>query len=400
MNYQSVYTVSPTTSASGTWSLDGQLIPNPLSFGSATYIDSFGTNRVEFVNSQIAGSTHPDRLAAFLNSFTRWRLAYAGVTIYQDGPDLANQGTVVVCQKPVSPVMINPVPTNPDGALAQQLGLNHAFHLNSSDLPNYNSSQGMPNAYFGKSRDGAYIPLKLTRTHQKWHGRDDLIYQATGAVVSDYSNGTIGGQARIPASPTEKILGLYPFMSVNDLHMWNTGGTPLFSGTLTSAFCNDNWADFSFKNLSVQTSLSFFFRFGFECQLQPGSQLAPHLKLSPEHDEIALDSYFKVARELKDAYPADYNDLGKIWDIISSIAKTVAPALSAVPVIGPALSTGVGMGASLGDRIKEAVQRSKKPTLGSTMSQSDVELLRALPPPARVAAPVPQRRALRIERRK
>lgn len=369
MNYQSVYTVSPRSGATGTWKLDGQLIPNPLSFGAVVQTDSVGTALTEFVNTQIPGDSHPQRLSEFLKEFTRWRLAYASVTIYQDGPDLANQGTIVVCQKPVKPVVTHPVPMPMVAS-----GYRPSFTLNASDLPNYEASQAMPNAYFGKSREGAYIPLKLTRTCQKWHSASDLVYQATASAIIDYDDGVAGGRADIPSVAQEEVLGQYPFASVNDLH-YNPEISTL-CGSLTSNFCNDNWADFSFRNLSVQSSVSMFFRFGFECQLQPTSALSPHLKLSPPSDPLAISKYFAVSRELKDAYPADHNDLGKIWDVISSIVKTVGPALSVIPVAGPILATALPAAAAFGDRIRQAAQRSKRSTQGNTASQSDIELLR------------------------
>lgn len=373
MNYQSVYTISPANGATGTWTLDGQLIPNPLSFGAASYTDSISTKMVEFVNTQIPGASHPDRLTTFLGEFARWRLAYASVTIYQDGPDLANQGTVVVCQKPVEPTRFNLV----DGQSTQfvALGLHHAFHLEAYDLPDYTRSQSMPNAYFGKSKEGIYIPLKLTKTHQAWHSHRDLTYQASSASGSPYNQTGTGGRIMLASNVSSVTTGQYPFLSLNDVHQV-TGTYTDLHGTLTSDFCNENWADFSFRNMAVTTSLSCFFRFGFEVQVMPASSLAPHLKLSPESDPTALAAYFAISRELKDAYPADFNDLGKIWDVISSVAKKASPFLGMIPGIGPALSAVVPMVAETGDRIRAAVSRSRNPTQGSTASASDLEIAR------------------------
>lgn len=375
MNYQSVYTISPGAGTTGTWSLDGQLIPGPLSFGAATYTDSAGVHAVEFINTQIPGATHGDRLAGFLSDFTRWRLAYAAVTIYQDGPDLANQGTVVVCQKPVSPARY----TLDAGDLqsAAGLGFHPAFHLEAPDLPNYTTSQSMPNAYFGRSREGAYIPLKLTHSHQAWHSQADLQFQATNAAISSYASNVYGGRLILPTSLADNV-SAYPYLSCNDVHL--KAGDPANNaiyGSVTSNFCNENWADFSFRNMAVTTSLSLFFRFGFEMQTQPGSVLTPHLKLSPEYDPQSIDTYFKISRELKDGYPADFNDLGKIWDVISSVAKSVAPALTMIPGIGPAVSGGTMLAASMGDRIRGALSRASQPTIGNTASQADIEAVRA-----------------------
>lgn len=369
MNYQTVTTVSPSNGSTGTWQLDGQLIPNPLTFGAVTYTDSVGPHAAEVVNQQIAGATYPARLNQFLTDFRRWRLAYASVTIYQDGPDLANQGTVVVCQKPVVPSKFNL-----DASPTTKIGRQHAFFMDSIDLPNYDVSQGMPNAFFGRSREGVYIPLKLTRTHQNWRDAGCLVYQANTAQRSPYTDPYASGMLTLAQSASPDSTGIYPFLSINDAHEYIPAGT--LCGTLTSDFCNDTWADFSFRNLSVSTSLSMFWRFGFEVQCTPGSNMAPHLKLSPAEDQQALTTYFAIARELKDAYPADYNDLGKIWDVISGIAKKVAPFLGFVPGIGPALSAGVPMIAQAGDGIREALRRTAAPSLGSVASASDKEIAR------------------------
>jgi hypothetical protein len=50
---------------------------------------------------------------------------------------------------------------------------------------------------------------------------------------------------------------------------------------------------------------------------------------------MALDAYYAISRELKDAYPADYNDLGKIWDVIKKAAVNTLPLLRHVPYVGP-----------------------------------------------------------------
>lgn len=385
MNYQTVASVSASEGATGTWSVDGQLLPNPVQFAAMMIDDDVGgVHPFVVANSQISEGSTTERTASFINSFTRWRLAYASVTIYQDGPDLANQGTVAVCQKPVIPPKYNvSLDDQGESTFPKAVGLKRAFHLSDSDLPNYEASQAMPNAYFGKSKEGAYIPLKLTRTHQQWHSVDDLMYQATSSTLSYMSNTTFGmltgGQLTIPSS-TERDggYGQYPFIGANDLHVTFDGETSFgLNGSLVPDFCNDTWADFSFRNLAVTTSLSFFFRFGFEVQCQPRSLMSPHLKLSPHYDPQAIETYFAISRELKDAYPADYNDAGKIWSVISNIAKSVAPFLGAIPGIGGILSTGIPMLARGGDAIAAAIQRAKGNSLGSTLSQGDIEAIRA-----------------------
>lgn len=382
MNYQTVHTVTPAEGTVDPWSLDGQLIPNPLTFAAYTTDDFDGVVSHSVMNQQVTGEQLYEKVASYITSFTRWRLAYASVTIYQDGPDLANQGTVAICQKPVKPWIFTPSSQNPKDA-----GINRAFQMQFEDMPHFDSTQAMPNSYFGKSKEGAYIPLKLTRTCQKWHSVPDMLYQAQSSSRSPFTGpgaNITGGQMTIPTSAENFTTGLYPFTHAGDLHNYTDGVQDALVGTLQPDFCNDVWADFSFRNMAPTTSLSFFFRFGFEVQVQPTSMLSPHLKLSPPHDELAIQTYFAICRELKDAYPADYNDAGKIWGVISSIAKGVAPFLSAIPLVGPALSLAVPAISAGGDMIADAVARAKQ----GKASQADLENIRlAIPAPP----PMPQR---------
>jgi len=377
LNYQTVQTISPSTGATGIWSTDMQLIPHPVGFCSGFITDSnnpANSAGFEVLNTQLAGTTHVAKFDSFLSEFVRWRLAYASVTIYQDGPDLANQGTIVVCQKPLTPYSFNPNSGNNAGLYTAQTGYSHGFIMEPTDLPSYTSSQAMPNAYFGKSKEGAYVPLKLTKTHQEWRSNRDLTYQCSAGALNPFNGGFTSGQVQIPFSTAAINSGLYPFRTLNDLHFYQIGGTGsagTLAGDLTSDFCNENWADISVRNMAVTTSLSMFFRFGFECQVQPTSVMAPHMKLSPPEDIQALQSYFAVSRELKDAYPADYNDLGKIWDAISGIAKTIAPAFSIVPGVGPAISGGIGAITGIGDSIRGVLKRASAPTQGNVASSAD-----------------------------
>jgi len=138
-------------------------------------------------------------------------------------------------------------------------------------------------------------------------------------------------------------------------------------------FCNGQWGDISFRNMSVATSLVVYIRVGFEVQVRPQSSLAPYLKLSPAYDAQALDAYFMISRELKDAFPASYNDANKIWSVISSVAKAVAPVLSP---FASWMSMGIKAAANTGDAIAAAVNRSRMKDMGSVASASDKEIVR------------------------
>lgn len=375
MNFQTVATISPQVGATGTWSCDMQLIPHPVSFAAYFKNDSTGTSSSEVLNSQLAGIDHIAKLAGFIETFRKWRLAYASVTVYQDGPDLANQGTVVACQKPMDLQMFCPTVGNVNGVYTAPVGHLPVWNILADELPNYTTTQAMPNAYFGQSKEGVYVPLKLSPNHQRWHGRHDLAYQGqTGAIQTNPSS-PYWNQFDLQYTGTPTSTGTYPFTTLNNLHFYQSGGSDgRLAGTATSNFCNDNWADICFRNLAVTSSLSMFFRFGFECQVDPVSIYSPQLKLSPEYDAQAIATYFSIARTLKDGYPADFNDLGKIWGVIKEAASTIAPVLSFLPGGSAVVKAGETMGKVVDKTLMPALlQRASAPSRGNTSSASDIE---------------------------
>jgi len=340
MNYQTTATISPNVAATGTWNFDSVLLPHPLQFMHITQYDSVtpaGVD-VDLLNTQIDGATHADKWTSFAALAQRWRLAYMSVTVYQDGPDLANQGTIVVAQAPVNgkKTFVSYIPGSTYSSV-------QVLSYTSEDLPSFTSTQSMPNAYFNRSREGAYVPLKLTDTTQDWFSQEDAT-----AVASSLTN-PVGKSAwmNIPIIDTPA----YPFTGLQPLFINQFG----YFGEATSPLLQSNWAYICARNLSVQTSYSFYIRCGIEMMVSPSSSLAPQLKLSPSYDAKALETYFAIARELKDAYPADYNDLGKIWKVISSAVKRVAPMVKMIPVPGVAQLAGAAEGvAQAGDAIRAA----------------------------------------------
>lgn len=317
------------------------------------------------------------------------------VTIHQDGPDLANQGTIVACQVPIQPKIYNSGVqmrsdraggVNPDDR--SLVCLPHYAMFTDLDRPSYEASQAMPNAYFNNSKFGAYMPLKLTKTCQQWHSDSDNIAVLPYNSTSDFDEvgtwydrglgivGPVGGDSwpfpgLVPASIT-----LPPSLPEDDPRFATVAQSiGEIQGYVTSALCNDVWGQISARNLSVQTSLSIFVRVGFEVQVLPSSVLSPHQKLSPPCDKEALAAYFHIARELKDAYPEDYNSVGKILAVIGKVAKEIAPSLSIIPKIGPMLSPivqYVGAGAEMfGNSLDKGAFSDKQAQ--QTKSAADIE---------------------------
>jgi hypothetical protein len=212
------------------------------------------------------------------------------------------------------------------------------------DYPQYDRSQALPNAYFARSDAGAYVPLKLTNTHQKWHSLDEAVMVAndlsSALIPPDLGVLNTTGGVAIQGVPTLSDIpptGSYPFPSlmpcvrVANVSSVGRTSTVMAIGQSTSEMCNDTWAHISARNLSQSCSYSFFVRAGFEVQTCPSSPMSPQVRLSPPYDPMALDHYYAIARELKDAYPADYNDLGKLWDVIKSTANFALPYVKRIP---------------------------------------------------------------------
>ncbi len=357
LNYQSTFTLKPAIGAVGTWQCDTALLPHPASLLYYNLTDSTGTAVGEFLNTQLTGGTHVAKMQNLLSFAQRWRLTYMSVTVYQDGPDLANQGTLAACQPSTSPAMFYFSHLNAGGTAG--VVRYPVIQYDNGDVPNYDYMQNLPNSYLNKSKEGCYMPLRLTRTCQNWRGQRDLVTY----------NGLLGITPQEPYAQmpiAAGACGVFPFPSL-DRAYFAPGG--LYGGNLTSPMLNDVMGQISVRNMAVTTSLTFFVRLGLEIQCAPGTPYTPQLRISPRHDEVALHTYFAVARELKDAYPADHNDLGKIWDVIKRVIKTVAPALGFIPVAGPALAAAAPFVAEAGDAIGSLVRRvasSKKAlTVGS-----------------------------------
>jgi len=279
------------------------------------------------------------------DSFTRWRRAYAGLTGYLVAPQLSNQGTITAAQYMVRPTVLgspcrtagsaDAKATKTGGAGAVNAGGNARILAHpliayrSTDLYDYDTLQGMPNAFVGQARDGFYMPLKLDSNHAAWHTRSDLVYDGSryDVVGDEWVNPTLDVHTTEMGGA-----GLYNQVA----NPYSGDGATVFHGWPHLLPCTSITGAIIFKGLSMEASLLLQYRMGYECACLPGTIFAPYLKLAPVWDPAAVQSYFAIARELKDAYPADYNDLGKLWDVIKGAARV------ALPFIRPVLGQGLG----------------------------------------------------------
>jgi len=223
------------------------------------------------------------------------------------------------------------------------------------DQTSFETVSNMPNAYVGRSAEGVYMPLIMTDTCQKWHGEhDEVQYQGRNSVTEDQ----LGVKLAIGA-----VTGKWPFYDCAcGPYMATAVGTNVNKGESVSKPASDIWGLICARNLDITTSFTVVIRSGWELQCQPGTLLTPQLHLSPAYDPKALAAYFAIRRELKDAYPADYNDLAKIWGAIKRVASVVLPGISMMGPIGAGIGAAGGAAMSVVDAITNVVSRKAQPT--------------------------------------
>lgn len=237
------------------------------------------------------------------------RLIALGVSAYQDGPALSDQGTLTATQYPVAPRRVNATSTTL-GACSHRV-----IYHQTGDIASYVASQHMPNAYFGPSKLGCYLPLRLSKDSEEYR-TDATASQITSISDADrFTLGTTAGTSQLPYPAAEAA-----YMS-----------SGYVTGDLVYKALNGNWGSICARNLSPATSFAFYFRITIECRVLPNSPLAPQQSVSPAYDPAAIANYYRISRELKDAYPVDYNDLGKLWEVIKGAVRTISGGLSFVP---------------------------------------------------------------------
>lgn len=341
------------------WGFDLTIMPNVLVQGFARILDNTGLTVAlsNFLNQGltppgVSAPSYAQLLAQFRSlGIEAHRLVYMGVTAYQDGPALADQGTIVGAQWEVARQKwstINLLDSTGAGVLGA-MGTRRHVSYQDSDYAHYERSQYLPNAYFAMSKTGAYVPLRISGN--RWVTDADLELPAAELPVVPGHDQYI----HIPNSPPSTPPAPFPALAAS----WYDPVSGIWYGDSVFRPLNDIWGGLSARNLSPQTSFAFYYRVAIECRVSPTSVFASQVRMSPMYDPVAMASYVRISRELKDAYPADFNDLGKIWEVIKQAARVVLPALSGFGPIGAAVGAGGSAAISLVDAIRARKDATK-----------------------------------------
>lgn len=250
-----------------------------------------------------------------------WRLCAQSVTIHLDANSTKDSGTVVAAQQVTKPAVIF------QGMSATgKVNCPIIYFQKASDNPGYTQLMSLPRAYQANLREGLYMPLKLSSTCQHWNSfRESCMLADESAFIIDAAGWQLQPAGVVP----------WPFGGITPPVRSAVNND--VTGAVMAAFMGDNWGHIALSGIDPASAVVFKFRTILEMKVQASSVYAPHMKPAAHPDHLAIDNYFAILRGMPDAYPADYNDAGKIMSVIGRAIRVVSPYLKFVPGVGPAL---------------------------------------------------------------
>jgi hypothetical protein len=311
-----------------------QLQADDMSIVSVLWNDVLNTTRSTAALTQ----TPQTRPAGFRHMFK-------SITITQIAAAVADQGQVYAAQ--FAPNMkhiggyVGPLGRGYDTGIVvpgSSPSVNYCYYgaLNTTVLP---AAEGdltamAPDFYMGASRDGVYLPLRLSGPSQPFAravpSMTSYVYPGDNTITgSDISVWPIGAYIRPTAN--QLLIGGSTIPWVFNDPMCQVDANAVLGGgvLLDSGYDNINIGVVIFRGLAGANGGGF----GASLQLKTivGHEVAPSPQASArvftepaaQYEARALEAYYALCLELKDAYPASYNSLESIWDAIKSVASNI-----------------------------------------------------------------------------
>lgn len=276
---------------------------------------SFGNfYNAAFGGSYLVNPTYTDTFAQLnrmIGLISEYRITSQSVTCELIAPSLSDQGTITAAQYDIPPqtVQISWYDTNTG---------DFNYHPDLYMYPEQQSGSTLvlgSSAYTAKARDGVYLPLKLTKF--KWMNFTDRCIMQSMPVSFLASNTYT--QAHTTALE-------FPYYE-------NRTSVP--SGVALPSVpkcCGNNFGIIDITGTAANVSVRIRVRQVVEITARPSTTYAPLLEVALPPDETAMRMYQEISSKMADGYPASYNDLGKLGDIIRGIGKKV------LPFVDPALN--------------------------------------------------------------
>lgn len=289
------------------------LSPNPL-IPAAVQIQDGATNvHWNFYNSAFGGSANQrvdpgemkTHMMNMLTGVESYRITSQSATVELIAPALSDQGTITAGQYTITPQTCECYTI--DAAALHYYPDTWLYSL--EDLKSSELTTGTK-AYTAKARDGVYMPLHLTDVEHFQNMHDLVIYE---------------DKARDPASYLvyNTVVDAEDFV-VFPFNIDNTGFTPENMCPLPK-MCGNNFGLIYVDGMAANVAVRIRVRQVVEITCVPGTVYSPLVEVALPPDPTAIKMYYEISSRMADAYPASYNDLGKLKDLIQSIGKKVLP---------------------------------------------------------------------------
>ena len=300
-----------------------------------------------------------DAYAGFQQSYQETRLLYASLTGIQIAPSLQDQGQILATQQNLNPQQLwnNVVTTTGSPVTAVAVTTINMMNYANNDFPSFGDALNMPRAQQWESRQGVYMPLHLDENFKIFKNiQTGIVNYTSPRFCTTLTSGTVGGAfpastyaysptGAVSASSTmSQIWPCYnPLLSIGSVNA--STGIATMTATTQPQTCmpmlSTPIGKIFIYGVNPGTTFQFKFLMGIECPTYAGSPATTHVGRSPELDPKALALFSHITlRYLSDAYPADFNFLGKFGDFLGKIKDY---AIKALPTIAQA-----GMGALQG----------------------------------------------------
>lgn len=277
-----------------------------------------------FAGTAIVGATHTDtqNMLNYMNGkISKYRITSESVTVELIAPALADQGTVTAAQFNLPPRTTN--------FSECQASSTYTWSVDGYMYPDPPSSAQWllgTSAYTSKAREGAYLPLRINKF--KWMDFNDTCLMMNVPQSMFFTN------PRWQAPLTQNVT--FPY------HENRTTVTQIADIPATPKLCGSNFGMVHMAGLAANTAVRVRVRQVVEIVAPPSTTYAPLLEAPLPPDDHAMLMYQEVSARMADAYPASYNDLGKLFGTIKKVASSV------MPYVAPALDIAQKAGGPIG----------------------------------------------------
>lgn len=321
-----------------------------------------------WANAALGGNAHPIHAPTLWSSIisgltnldskiVAYRTTAQSITCDVIAPAVANQGTITSAQFREMPLTASPCEMDMSSAPPKILQATDVWYYN--EAPSHAQLLMGTSAYTAKAVEGFYQPLKLTKF--KWVNVNDAVMFLTDANVD-----------RVCDSVARNFtLGNYP--------IYFNALTPDPKVTEPMSKPSDHTVGLTYiEGTAGNPQVSLRIRLRQVCEIVPklGGVYAPLAEAPLPPDELCFKMLKEIGGKMKDAYPASYNDWGKIKDKILSIGKGVLkfadPILDVMSFV-PGAGTVVGAirkGVDLAKGIQSAFDAPKLPPRDGTRDLS------------------------------